>query len=143
MFKYCAARRLLPLAAGLGATLFFAGCDDGPAVANDTATCSELGQQAREDGFSVLTSAERSCSADAECVVSQQHPRCTDPCGYQAAVAVSAVSGIQAAMLDIESQYCDDFERQSCSILAVPCAPMGEVRAVCRDGQCELEPEAP
>ncbi|HKO90707.1 MAG TPA: hypothetical protein VJU61_06130 [Polyangiaceae bacterium] len=144
MFEFCVARRLLTLAAGLGTTfLFFAGCDDGPPVANDMATCSELGQQARAEGFDVLASAERSCSVDSECVVSQEHPRCTDPCGYRAAVAVSAVSGIEAAMREIESQYCDAFERQSCSFIAVPCVPMGESQAVCRDGQCELESEAP
>jgi len=145
MLDFIAARRLLPLAValGLGAALA-AGCDDGPTVADDGATCSELGQQARMEGFDVLASAERSCAQDSECVVTYQHPRCTDPCGYEAAIHSSAVTSVQAAMLDIEQQYCDDFERKSCSFIAVPCVPpSGEPQAVCREGQCELQDEHP
>jgi len=130
----------LGVALGCGAG-FAAGCDDGPTVADDGATCSELGQQARMEGFDVLAHADRSCLDDSQCVVSNQHPRCTDPCGYQAAINSSAVNDVEAAMLDIEAQYCDAFERQSCSFLAVPCVAMPTPQAVCRDGQCELEPE--
>jgi hypothetical protein len=35
-------------------------------------------------------------------------------------------------MLDIEAQYCDAFERQSCSFLPLPCVDMATPQAVCR-----------
>jgi hypothetical protein len=141
MLDFIATRRQLRLAVALAlAAVLPSGCDDGPAVANDGATCDELGQQARTEGFDALTRAERSCSDDSQCVVSNQHPRCTDPCGYQAAINSSAVSDVEAAMLDIEAQYCDAFERQSCSFIALPCEDMATPQPVCRDGQCELEP---
>jgi len=131
---------MLGVALGFGAG-FAAGCDDGPPVTDDGATCNELGQQARAEGFDALASAERACLDDSECVVSEQHPRCTDPCGYATAINESAVSDVQAQMLGIEAQYCEEFERKSCSILAVPCVPMGPQQPVCRAGQCELEAE--
>jgi len=124
----------------MGATLA-AGCDDGPSVADDGATCSELGGQARAEGFDVLAAADHSCSEDSQCVVSYQHPRCTDACGYEEAINSSAVTDVQAEMLAIEEQYCDDFERQSCNMLIVPCEAPGTLHPVCRDGQCELAPE--
>ena len=140
------ALRLLRLAAtaGLGAALA-GGCSDGPgAVADDGGTCSELGAQARAEGFDALAAADHSCSEDSQCVVSYQHPRCTDACGYVEAINSSAVTDVQAQMLAIEAQYCDAFERKSCTILALPCAPMETPQPVCRDGQCELEyPQAP
>lgn len=133
--------RLLHLAAmaGLGAVLA-AGCSDGPgAVADDGGTCSELGAQARAEGFDALTGADHSCSEDSQCVVSYLHPRCTDPCGYVEAINSSAVADVQAQVLSIEAQYCDAFERKSCSILALPCVSRDTPQPVCRDGQCELE----
>jgi hypothetical protein len=135
-------RRLFTLAAaaGLGAALA-AGCDDGPSVADDGGTCSELGAQARSECFDALNAADRACSEDSQCVVSYQHPRCTDPCGYQAAISIPAVAEVQSEMLAIEEQYCEAFERKGCSILALPCAPMATQKPVCRDGQCALEPE--
>jgi hypothetical protein len=142
MLDFLPARRLLSwtAVAGLGAALA-AGCDDEHSVADDGATCSELGGQARAEGFDVLAAADHSCSQDSECVVSYQHPRCTDSCGYQEAINISAVIDVQTEMLYIESEYCYDFERQSCNILIVPCVSPGTPQPVCRDGECELEPE--
>lgn len=105
------------------------------------AQCDEWSNSASLGRVDAQESADRSCSADADCTIVDFGVRCFADCGFPSAVALAAVPAIQARVLSLESEHCAPFEERGCPApIAPPCTPSaGAPLASCRSGQCTLD----
>lgn len=127
-------------------------CSNGVCQALDLSSysCEQLSNTALARLDTALTGAARECMQDADCTLYNPSLSCAFSCpGHPSAVAVSALTALNASSERIESRICSEFQNRACSgPFALPCpAPVIQPKAVCSfpssgapgtPGQCTL-----
>jgi hypothetical protein len=94
--------------------------------------CGAPARQAA-DRVSAVTSAQRACSADADCIVVPQGASCFDHC--TTVIARSGRAALDAVVADVGAHECREFLALGCRIEVPPCAPPGQPS--CKAGLCQ------
>ncbi len=102
--------------------------------------CDDLETRAGELLADAFASVDRRCTVDADCTVAALGGlSCVSGCGFNGAVASSALASLQQSLQGLENGLCNLFNGRACTPPMQPsCTPQPPARAVCADERCTL-----
>ncbi|MDI1475977.1 hypothetical protein [Polyangium sp. y55x31] len=100
--------------------------------AESTNTCAERSNRAIQSVQAVVE-ANRACTTDTDCTLVGVAGACFDACS--AAVSVTGVDAVKAAIAEAESRECPAFAAAECKHIVPPCVPPSP--PVCHAGKCQ------
>jgi hypothetical protein len=103
--------------------------------------CEDTSNEAGLRSYAAISSAGRSCSTDADCVVFRNPLTCVSGCGQVTPIASAAVPDLERNLQALSDAYCAPYEEKEClGPIALPCIPPEgrEVPACGDDGRCSF-----
>jgi hypothetical protein len=117
-------------------------CQQGQCVAQAETqlSCEDSSREAYRRRDDVLRRASHECTVADECAIVTPRLSCVADCYFGAAIAMSAVLGIDPEIEAIEQQVCvSAAEQRGCEPpRPLPCEPPGDPRVDCVQGTCTL-----
>jgi hypothetical protein len=123
----------------ISAGLALSGCIEGDYPT--AAECKRWADAAGTGYRAAQDQADRSCTADEDCVLVDYELACVAGCGHQSSVARSALPELEAAIESLDSRTCQPHQSRQCQPpVEVRClVPVGESTAVCEEGECKIK----
>jgi hypothetical protein len=101
--------------------------------------CDDLSAEAFAARGVVQHQADRTCSADEDCVLSAPVLPCVNDCAPGVAIARSAEASLMDEVRQIDDDLCGEFFDRACRMPRKCAPPVSLPVAHCRAGRCERE----